>query len=62
VESTAIVRVNLGAFGTLPKNFPPAPVDFSGASLSPSGGGGGAAEQGICVLENTLTPAPGRIV
>jgi hypothetical protein len=30
VESTAVVRVNLGSFGTLPKNFPAAPVDFSG--------------------------------
>ena len=30
VESTAVVRVNLGSFGTLPKNFPPSPVDFSG--------------------------------
>ncbi len=45
MESTAIVRVNLGAFGTLPKNFPPAPVDFSGASLSPSGGEGGGGGQ-----------------
>ncbi len=33
VESTAVVRVNLGSFGTLPKNFPAAPVDFSGKLL-----------------------------
>ena len=30
VESTGIVRVALGSFGTLPKNFPPAAVDFTG--------------------------------
>ena len=30
VASDAIVRVTLGTFGTLPKNFPPAEVDFPG--------------------------------
>ena len=33
VESTAVVRVALGAFGTLPKNFPPASVDFTGKEI-----------------------------
>jgi len=30
VSSDAIVRVNLGTFGTLPKNFPPAEPNFPG--------------------------------
>jgi len=59
VESTGIVRVALGSFGTLPKNFPPAAVDFTGGmnggsniefegrqpDFNQGGGGGGPGTQ-----------------